>query len=533
MGDLSLAFRMKYRYALGISVMVWFDLYLSQAAVERNPDRERPERRIRDAYLARGRPSDAICTADTVQEVTQCAKDLIALQMNGFPWSMAVPSQFQNQIRNQQNRNDNLTDPLDPINRMCDVFEDFLGCLDQHAITNVCLLSGERFRCHIIFQFICHVQQRSTDLLHSLQCLQESRVLDLLIIHLAGRPGTHINDMAQGNVNSLFRLLNRDGLVQNYTINPLSVNRVVITGLICLPESVISQDVSFIIDRKCGSHAAELAVNFYLYFRTRFNSVLGKIGFTSNICDKPSGRDYATPTVIESDGTSTRLFDRFLEENSPGTAMDTAFGHDLGAYLKSIPAREFCNPLRKLRVSFLACVLLSYDPSGKASFNILQYAHSVLYSPFTPSPDSSSLTIFRSCYNLLRQVCGANATYFEYEYLVSAGSRAIQRMMTNLTCEWQDMVMRLYIEASEHGNIWPTGYNAPARPMCLSNGIYTFGRIASSMSDLFYVVSQGAKEISAKCSITSAKRIKMFYRRLKYAWYTEIKLLYMMQEAFP
>ncbi len=56
----------------------------------------------------------------------------------------------------------------------------------------------------------------------------------------------------------------------------------------------------------------------------------------------------------------------------------------------------------------------------------------------------------------LRQICGTNATYLDYEYHVSAGSRLIQSVMDNLTCEWQDMLLQYYLEAAEHGNIWPT-----------------------------------------------------------------------------
>ena len=491
---------------------------------------------IGDAYLSHGRTQDAMCTPETVRVVIQCAKDLLPLDRNGFPWGPVVMTdhELQNEIRNRQKQNGDLRDPLDRINYVCDVFGDFIRCLDQHAIKRECLLTGsyETFRVHTVFQFICNVQPRSSNLLHSLQCLKESRVLDLLVFYLADRPGTHTEDMAQGTVNAFFRFLNSAGLVFNYGIHPLLMGGVVSYGLICLPESVISQDISFIVDRKCGSYTADLVRDFYLYFRTRFNHLLNKIGFPTNICDKDpriTDRLYAAADNKESGGTLSRLFDQFLEENSPGTAMDTVYGHFLRSVIKTIPDREFCDPFGALIPSFRACFLLSYDPSGKARFNVMLYAHAVSPVPYAPFPDSSSLNIFGACWNILQQTCGANASYYDYKYRVSAGSRKIQRLMDNLTCEWQDTLIQKYIEASEHGNIWPTGMNAPARPMCLSRGYITFGSLANSMSDLLSVVNRGVKEIASRCSMASAKRIIEFYDRLKYGWYNQIKLIYILQ----
>ncbi len=209
--------------------------------------------------------------------------------------------------------------------------------------------------------------------------------------------------------------------------------------------------------------------------------------------------------------------------------MDTDYGRILRSTLTMVSDRAFCQPMTGLSLSFQACRLLSYNPSGKARFNVLQYAHSVNIEPFIPSADSSSLKIFHSCWDLLLQICGANATYYDYLYRVSAGSREIQRMMDNLTCEWQGMLIYRYIEASEHGNMWPTPYNEPENPMCLSKTTnITFGALTNSMSDLLSVVDRGVKEISNKCSMASAKRIKLFYHRVKYGWYTELKMISML-----
>ncbi len=47
----------------------------------------------------------------------------------------------QNQNPNKKNQSVNLRDPMDPINHICEVFGDFLRCLDQHANATECLLT--------------------------------------------------------------------------------------------------------------------------------------------------------------------------------------------------------------------------------------------------------------------------------------------------------------------------------------------------------------------------------------------------------
>ncbi len=44
------------------------------------------------------------------------------LLSNGFPWAMDYMRETQNQIRNQKEQRSSLTDPLDPINYVCQFF---------------------------------------------------------------------------------------------------------------------------------------------------------------------------------------------------------------------------------------------------------------------------------------------------------------------------------------------------------------------------------------------------------------------------
>ncbi len=520
----SVAVRMKYMYVLlSLGFIVWLNINLSQVVAGQDES-------IYRILPRQGVPDVTICTAETFWSMQRCAKDLIPLISNGFPWG----------VPDVQQQRDTLKDPLDPINHVCGVFDDFLNCLDKHEIEDACLPSGDGqiFRIHTVFTFLCHKQPRSTDLLHSLRCLKETRVVDLLMFYLADRTGTHIDDMAQGTVNALFRFMDSDLLLSAYYIGPFAAEYVVTTGLLCLPESVIHHDVSFIVRDKCGVHAADIVRSYYIYYRRRFRDFLDEAGYCSAICDKETKGTQGNTTEIEANGVVApeddvafiTLFDHFLEENSPGTAMATIYGRSVRYALQTIKYMEFCDPPFPLSLSFEACLLLSYVRSGKGVFNILEFAHSVIL-PF-PIYTGSSSKVFRSCWNLLQQICGANTSYHEYSYRVSAGSREIQRMMDNLTCGWQDMLIGRYIEASEQGNIWPTGYNAPENPLFLSSGIYSLGNLGDSMADLLRVVNQGVKEISARCSKSSAKRVSLFYHRLNYSWYDTLKLLQMIRDEY-
>ncbi len=524
--------------ALIISVVVWLNLPTAQASVDRISEQDES---IVNSYQNDGPEHAVICNTLTYWDIQTCARDLIPLTRNGLPWGIADVKATQNHNQNSRQQKITVNDPLDPINHVCEVFKNFVKCVDQHGIANECLLSGDGvlFRAHTVFTFIC--PKKSTDLLHDLRCLTESRVVDLLVFHLANEAGSHIDKMAQGIVNALFSFLDGGMLMASYYMSPPALDMIVSCGFICLPESVLSKDVPIIISRRCGSRAADVVRDFYFYYCTRFNTFLGKTGFSINICDKKTKgslinnqRHSSAPPDSGGPAISSRSFDTFLEDNSPGTAMDTIFGQLLKASIKNIPEKEFCYALSAFSATFEACLFLSYDKSGKGLFNVLQFAHSMML-PVATFPDSSSIRMFRSCWKILQQTCGANSSYYEYNYRVLSGSRNIQRMMDNLTCEWQDMLIRHYIEASEHGNIWPTGWNAPERPLFLSTGIQTLGRYGNSLSLLVQVLSSGINEISAKCGVLAGNRINMFYQRLKYNWYNVLKLQYLYAEThyFP
>ncbi len=518
------------KYVKNISlILFWLSLYLPRAAVQ-NPEtgEEQPGNHGNRKSLA----TLAICNWDDVYMINNCAKDLHPLIMNGFPWGVANGNDIQNQRRNERQLKNTINDPLDPVNYVCRVFEDFLRCTDERSIPNVCLLTGtgQIFRIHTIFNFLCYKEPRSIDLLHNLRCLQQTRVVDLMVFQLSDIYGTSLIDIqAQGTTKALFRFLDFAPLTPAYYVNPIGLYKLANLGMICFPESVITHYIPFIVNRKCGSQAAVLVRSYYLHFRAHFNDLLDELGVPTNICHRKIHKNLTTVDGARmepenfADDPLLRLFEQFIEDKSPGTAMDTVYGRHLRRVIEEASASELCNPVSGLLASFQACVLLSYDASGKEIFNVLQYAHSMTM-PYTDFPETSSMETLSACWNLLQQICGANSTYVEYSYRVSAGSRQIQEMMNNVTCKWQDMLIGHYIAASEDGNIWPSGYNIPQRPMFLSRGIHTLGDFQNSLSDLSVALDAGIKEISSKCSKASATRIRLFYHRLKYFLYDVLKL---------
>ncbi len=488
MSVVSVSFDVKMKYVAGACFLLCISLHLTQA-FDQNSKTEQ-ELHINEKY-ENTRTTQAICNEGIFLMMRNCQKDLYPLIRNGFPWRVGNENEIQPQGPSRRQLKNIIQDPLDPVNHLCDVFEDFLKCIDEHSIPKTCLLtgSGQTFRMHTIFNFICNKEPRTIDLLHSLRCLQETRVVDLLIFHLAHTYGTSLIDLqAQGTTNAMFRFLDIIPVTYTY-FNTLAFYKMANLGLICLPESVISHHVPFIVNGKCGSQAANLIRTYYFYFRAQFNDVLDKMGVRTNICDKNSHNNptrgienHMTPENIHVE-PPLRSFEQFLEDRSPGTALDTEYGRFVKRVIKDTKVQKFCDPVYALATSFQACLLLSYDISGKGMFNVLHYAHSMTL-PYTDYPRALTMKRVNSCWSLLQQICVANSTYFEYNYLVSTGSSHIQTMMDNLTCKWQDMLIGHYIATSEDGNIWPTAFNVPKRPLLLSRGIYTLGDFQNSMSDL-------------------------------------------------
>ncbi len=523
------------KYVLGIGVVVWLNVWLTDAFLLHSRLGLRGDS-FDVLHSQSANPEQPVfCNADTYSIIQQCGKNLRSLIFGAFPWN-------DSNDRKWRQKGFTLKDPLDPINVICKVFDDFRTCLDEHSILSACVLSGDgiAFEMQVVFDLLCHKSPRTTELLRSLTCVRDTRILDLLVWHMADIYGPDsIDDQAQGSVNALFRISNSDSLLSGYLVNPLILHVYVTDGLVCFPESVIFQNVSSLISGRCGGHAASLVTSYYMGFREHLNTLLEQTGFRGNVCDKelaPRTAGAATDSTSATDSSkfssqeaSCTSFDAFLGYHSAETAMDTVYGRALGAYIRDIPAREFCQPDSGLDLAYSACFLLSYHTQGKAVFNVVQYAHSMAF-PFLDLPVRSRMEIFHRCCTLLQQICGQMTRYDAYSSSLASGSWEIRSMMDNLTCEWQDMLIRRYLAASHDGNMWPTGYNFPKRPIFLSSGVYSFGSITGSFVKLLSMLDPGVKEISAKCNKVAGKRIEYFYEQLKYGFYDKVKFLQMNTE---
>ncbi len=146
-------------------------------------------------------PPEVVCDETDYRIIDRCAINLRDITLGGFPW---YP-----QLKERQGNYDTLKDPMDPINRVCEVYDQTLNCLEQHSIPHVCWISfGDVLQLYTDFKFICE-QPRTTALLRVLGCLQENKALDLLVYRLADRYGAHFMDQyVNGNKNAFFRFLN-------------------------------------------------------------------------------------------------------------------------------------------------------------------------------------------------------------------------------------------------------------------------------------------------------------------------------------
>ncbi len=481
-----------------------------------------------------------VCSRGSQLIIRRCAKAISNLATNPFPWCTSTHRQRDDPDIGQSI----VEDPMDCIRYACEIFEQFQNCLEQHAIPEVCLFTILRnARVYIDFHFICQLKRTSIEMLNPLRCLQERRLLGLVLFHLADRHGASFVDAySQGNANAFFRFLNAESLLTTFFVDPLGYEDLLSYGLICLPQSVLIREIAYIIDESCGAVAARTASDYYLAFRRKFNSILKETGLPVNVCEdgyKTIQSETAEEKNPESeDGKCGQrrlfytVFDQFhdfLDHNSVGTALDTLYGRYLRLYIKRLAVSDFCNPLLGLQLAFRACNLLARGGSAKGIFNIIYFAHAYNY-PFMDYPQETTMTRFRSCWNLLVQICGTNTSYFDYVYTVISGTADIQLQMDNLTCQWQDTLIKGYIQVSEAGNLWPTVFSLARRPLFLTSGVYSFGSLTGSLPDLRIGLDGSIKKIAEKCGRKAGRRLKLFYDKLNYAWYTFVKLMDLKQK---
>ncbi len=269
-----------------------------------------------------------------------------------------------------------------------------------NGIRDYCLVTTEFFAYQTDFQFICHHTHRDENLVHSLQCLRDTRVLATLYFHIARRcRGTGILDTI------MRRYKNAHFYAMGVTPGR---KQPIVPDLYCLSNFVISTCIRDIVEDHCGIVAAALAENYILYLQDWFGQVMETAGLHSNICDHDIGPDMVPnrPSILS--GHSKLGISRLSEMAAPGTALDTVWGKMLQTYLHGLSGEQLCTTDNAVAAYFV-CVLSSHDKSEMTQFNILQFAHQTIPIIYHGTR-CSRLNEFTECWNLLQNICGLKNT---------------------------------------------------------------------------------------------------------------------------
>ncbi len=438
--------------------------------------------------------------------VWQCQRRIFQLAQHGYMWSSHGSQRNSRNNRNATNRNNTLRDALDSLNHVCQIHDRSQTCLEESGITDFCrTTTGYRF-IEIDFQFICHRRQRDENLIHSLQCLQETRLLAMLYFHIAQRCRGFgiLDDIMKRNKNAYFYILG---------VSPYW-DRANIPLLYCLPRSVISTCIRDIVEDQCGTMTADLAQTYMLYLQGRFDKAMQSAGLDSNICayDIGSAMVSSRPS-LPSDPTKLGI-STLLEITAPGTALDTVWGKFLLWYLHRLPAEELCDT-ENADIAYQGCLMSSEDRSEKSNFNILQFAHRMMPRPYRGA-QCSRLEQFAACWNLLQEICGSKVQGLELLATLLVKGCKIQSEMDTIGCHWQDMLLPHYIQASRV-TVWPLDRQCMEDPMYLEKTEYaTFNDVMDDLDTVISMLQPGLEEISMKCGSQPAERLRLLLNKLRY-----------------
>ncbi len=406
------------------------------------------------------RSDSAFCPADSRDIILKCMKGLHPLVLNGFPWGSNTTDPKEQSLGK-------IDDPLDPINYTCRAFNRYQTCLLDRSIQDECLFGAtglDAFSTKVLFNLVCIKEKPSTNLFRSMECLQKTRVVDLMEFHLANVYGSTILDKErQGRRNAYFTFMDSETLLNN-SIDADDILISVVNGLVCLDKKHgLEKYIPEIVSRKCGSYAVRLVQSYFTDYRKQFEVAAKKMGL-SDICSNRiqvtgmAGGNLAeqVKALPVSKMETTGEFEQFLESCKVGSALDTLFGEHILHRIAQIPAKTMCN-ITNMNLQVFGCSLASEDKEKISRFNVLLAAHEVSGGN-NHGLQCHRLDILRSCWNILEKICGEeNVRYFNHIFTVMNGSCGITREMEDVPCEWQDVFYKYYIGASEGGNIWPSG----------------------------------------------------------------------------
>ncbi len=455
--------------------------------------------------------------------VSQCSRDVRRLTSYGYPW-FVHGNQKNPHNPNETHRNGILRDALDSLDHVCSVHDRRQTCLEEGGVEEYCLKTDKYGLSPRVLQFICHKRQRDENLVNSLQCILDKRVLVMLYFHIADRcSGMDILDdiMAQYK-NAYFYTLNIDpGWVRPHL--PL---------LYCVPKSVISTCIRGIVEDHCGIMAADFVQNYLAYIQDSFQQTLESAGLNPKICDNEITPDKAPGRSAIPPAHSKLTIFRLLESTAPGTALDTVYGKQVMALLQRLSGAELC-ATGSVGFAYQVCEMSSDDKSEKGKFSILQFAHHFIPLVYHGT-QCSRLEQFIACWNLLQQTCGPNTRGFAQRATLLVEGCKIQTEMDTVGCKWQDMLLPHYINASRV-TVWPTVEQCLQNPMFLENAHFsTLNNIVDDLETVISLLQPGVEDISKICGSQAADRLWALLNKLRYLQLDALKYLFLSQsKLFP
>ena len=463
----------------------------------------------RDANTAHNVTTDCGNWTDLQKAVWHCHRDLRQLASNGYPWSPNGSHISLSNVPTVTNRINTLRDPLDSLNYACRVQDRSQTCLKEKGIPRYCraALAGSSLivPLQMDFQFICHKLRRNENLVRSLQCLRDKRVLVMLFFHVANRCGgmSILDDMMTRFRNAYFYTLD----IKPYWGAPGDPQ------VFCVPRSVISTCIKDIIEDQCGTMGADIVQHYLIYLQHWFGQGLQSGGLTSKICDHNISSDVVPNRAPTPEGHTKLDFVRLLEITAPGTALDTVYGRHMLAYLRSLSEEELCTTYNTY-IAYSACVMSSDAKSERSKFNILQFAHEQLTFSYHGTL-CSRLKPFTACWNLLQEICGPTVRGLKQHAALLVEGCEIQSQMDTVGCHWQGILLGYYINAS-NATVWPTVGQCLQNPMNLEDSRYSFKTIIDDLDTVISYLQPGVEELSTRCGLQSAKRLRSLLKKLRY-----------------
>ncbi len=445
------------------------------------------------------------------KKVLQCQWDLLKVAMYGYPWFPKSSQRNSRHNLNAPDRNISLRDALDSLNHVCRLYDRSQTCLEEKNIPDYCLTTVYQsyMKLHLDFQFICHQQQQDENLVRSLQCLYDNRMMVMLYFHIMDRCG------GMGILDGIMRHF-KNVWFYVWDIKPVC-SYTLTNSFLCIPRSVISTCIRGIIEDHCGTMTADLVQDYLFYYQDWYGQTLQSAGLEPNICDNDISSDMVPSRLpIPSGHTKLTLFRR-LEITTAGTALDTVRGKYELAIGQSLSEKDLCTTDNILN-AYSVCAMSADDRSEIGEFNILQFAHHLLSIPvYYHGTGCSRLEEFTACWNLLQETCGPKVRGMEQLATLFMEGCKIQSELDTVGCHWQDMLLPHYMQASRV-TVWPMVIQCLMNPMFLESAHYSRS-VNDLMHDLDTVISMlqpGVEEISMRCGSHPAKQLTSLLNKLHY-----------------